>query len=275
MKYCKIKYILAIALLLASACAWAGTLRTVTLKTDLVPAPDVDVNIILPEGYDSVARFPTVYLLHGYSGNYASWSKIRPDLLDLADRYGMVMVMPDARTSWYWDSPVDSTMKMESFIINELVPYIDSICPTIPVPEKRAITGLSMGGHGAMWLAFRHPDVFKNVGSMSGGVDMMLLPEGWDVPRWLGPRKGNEQLWSDHMVVSLVPTIQPGQFNIIFDCGVDDFIVEGNNELHKLLLEAEIPHDYISRPGVHDVPYWKNAVAYHLLFFNDAFNRAE
>ncbi|MCF0214658.1 MAG: hypothetical protein HUK13_09560 [Muribaculaceae bacterium] len=77
------------------------------------------------------------------------------------------------------------------------------------------------------------------------------------------------------MVVSLVPTIQPGQFNIIFDCGVDDFIVEGNNELHKLLLEAEIPHDYISRPGVHDVPYWKNAVAYHLLFFNDAFNRAE
>ena len=65
------------------------------------------------------------------------------------------------KTSWYLDSPIDSTMKYESYIIDELVPTVDRVYRTQPHINNRAITGLSMGGHGAMYLSLRNPEVFQ------------------------------------------------------------------------------------------------------------------
>ena len=185
----------------------------------------------------------------------------------------MIFVMPDGRDTWYWDSELDPSLKMESFITDRLVQYIDSAYNTIPTPDKRAITGLSMGGHGALWLAMRHSDLWHNAGAMSGGVDFRPFPNNWKIKERLGEKEKNPESWDSHTVIGLVPTLTPGQLNIIFDCGTDDFFYEVNNNLHAALSDAGIPHDYTSRPGGHTHEYWANSVLYHLLYFYNNFNR--
>lgn len=265
--------ILAASLFFGLAFAFAAKFDTLTIPTKLLPSKQDKVNVIVPEGYSDTEAFPTVYLLNGFSGDNTSWFGTQPQLGELADTYGMVFVMPDGQDSWYWDSPIREDMKMESFIINELVPYIDANYPTLKKPSKRAVTGLSMGGQGAMWLALRHPDVFGNVGSTSGGVDIRPFPKSWKMAEWLGDKAKYPSNWENHAVVNLVPSLLPGQLNIIFDCGTDDFFYQVNEDLHTALMAANIPHDYISRPGNHSHPYWRNAILYHLLFFNEAFNK--
>ena len=132
-----------------------------------VPATNIaspmDVNVILPESYASSPdkKYPVVYILHGYDGDYNTWITLtEPKLDSLASHYDMIFVLPDGRDSWYWDAPADPKLKMESFFVEELVPYIDKNYRTIADKEHRAITGLSMGGHGSLWLAMRHSDIW-------------------------------------------------------------------------------------------------------------------
>ncbi|MCD8387360.1 MAG: esterase family protein [Bacteroidales bacterium] len=266
---------LLLAALLVSLMGMAAVKTIEKINTTLVPNSPMEVTVLVPEGYEPGTQFPTVYLLNGYDGNHTSWSSTQPDLGKLADQYGMVIVMPDGRDSWYWDSPAHPEMKMESFITTELVPYIDSNFPTLPSADKRAITGLSMGGQGAMYLAMRHPDLFKNVGSTSGGLDIRAFPKNWKMANWLGDAATNQDVWEEHAIPTLAAQLQPGQLNIIFDCGVDDFFAGVNNALHEQLVAAGIPHDYISRPGAHTHPYWRNAILYQLLYFNQAFNNSK
>ena len=112
--------------------------------------------VIMPEyyiTYNQNARFPVLYLLHGAYGCYSDWSK-KTDLHRLADKYNVIIVCPDGQDSWYFDSPVDPTMQFETYVSKELVEYIDSHYRTNANRYMRAITGLSMGGHGALFLAF-------------------------------------------------------------------------------------------------------------------------
>lgn len=254
----------------------AAKVDTLSIHTPYLDSPE-QVLVITPEAAasDHAAKFPTVYLLNGFSGNHTSWTSLQPRLYGLADSLGMVMVMPDGRDSWYFDSPVDSTMQMESFFTRQLVPYIDANFPTLPQADKRAITGLSMGGHGAMYLAMRHPDIWGNAGSTSGGVDIIPFPDNWKIKLRLGDYNQNPQRWAENSVIGQVPRLQPGQLNIIFDCGTDDFFAEVNDRLHQALRVAKIPHDYISRPGRHTQPYWANSILYQLLYFNEHFNHPE
>jgi diacylglycerol O-acyltransferase/trehalose O-mycolyltransferase len=63
--------------------------------------------------------------------------------------------------------------RYESFIIDQLLPWVDLHLRTIPRRESRSVAGLSMGGYGAMYLAARHPDLFSSEGSFSGIVDLL------------------------------------------------------------------------------------------------------
>ncbi len=164
---------------------------------------------------------------------------------------------------------------MESAITRDVVPYIDSHFPTIPDRGHRAITGLSMGGHGSLWLALRHPDIWGNAGSMSGGVNIVPFPKSWKMDAWLGAYDSNREVWESHTVINNIDALKAANLNIIFDCGADDFFAGVNEDLHKRLLEAKVPHDYSSRPGNHSWEYWRNSALYHLLFFNEAFHRAD
>ncbi|MEM6380179.1 MAG: alpha/beta hydrolase-fold protein, partial [Bacteroidota bacterium] len=132
-------------------------------------------SIVLPKAYqkDSSRRFPTVYLLHGYSGRHTSWVDQVPELTAWADLFELIIVLPDGDyNSWYLDSPIKEQHQFATFTGLELPNFIDQNFRTIAQREARAITGLSMGGHGAMYLATQYPDQFGAVGSMSGGLDL-------------------------------------------------------------------------------------------------------
>jgi S-formylglutathione hydrolase FrmB len=268
-------------LFMVSAIAALCTLAANAFSTDTIMVPTkylespMRVTVIVPEAAAKRSDLPTVYLLNGHGGDYRSWGKIRPDLGRYADYYGMVFVMPSGRNSWYWDSPLDPKMQMESFFIYDLVPFIGSHYPVSNTAEKRAITGLSMGGHGALWLGLRHPDIWKNIGSTSGGVNILPFPERWNMANSLGTYNENTKaIWESHTVINQIELFKANKQNIIFDCGTDDVFTTVNNDLHNALLEAKVPHDYISRPGKHNMDYWANSILYQLLYFQLNFKKA-
>lgn len=236
---------------------------------------NIDNLVILPGDYrpETDTVYPVLYLLHGHGGNYRSWLAVEPELPRLATEKGIIIVCPDGKKSWYWDSPVDSTLRYETYVSRELVDYIDRHYATRPTPAGRAIAGFSMGGHGALWLAMRHPDVFGACGSMSGGVDIRPFPDNWNMSKSLGPYRENPERWDRHTVINLLPQVKPGVPAVIFDCGTDDFFYPVNEALHKKMLELGLPHDFISRPGAHTHAYWNNALAYQLVFFDKFFRK--
>jgi len=230
--------------------------------------------VIVPMNYAVYnGRLPVIYLLHGAGGDYTSWSTIA-DLGHYADQYNLILVCPDGgTTSWYFDSPVDPTMKYETYITSELVPAVDSQYHTLATKNGRAITGLSMGGHGGLYLGFRHQDVFGACGSMSGGVDIRPFPNNWDIAKRLGTLKEHPGNWEKNTVINMLNLLGANPPKIIIDCGTGDFFYTVNKNLHTKLLTLNIPHDYTERPGVHDSAYWKNAIKYQMLYFSDVFEQ--
>ncbi len=221
-------------------------------------------------------RYPVLYLLHGAFGCYSDWSK-KTNIDALADQYGVIIVCPDGQDSWYFDSPIDPQMQFETYVSKELVEYIDSHYRTFANRFMRAITGLSMGGHGSLFLAWRHPDVFWSCGSMSGNMDITQYPDKWHIKDRLGEQAENEKCWRDHAVCNLVDQLkacplQPAQ-NIIIDDGLNDIFIKNNIALHEQLVEKGIDHDFTVRPGRHSWDYWVNSLDYHMMFFSKAFAR--
>lgn len=228
--------------------------------------------VIRPADYDKLSAMPVVYLLHGYSGKYSDWVKGAPAIKELADQYQLMIVCPDGNfSSWYIDSPVDPAWKYETYVGTELIDWVDTHYKTIKNRSGRAITGLSMGGHGAMYLAFKHQDTFGAVGSTSGGVDIRPFPNNWKLAKILGTYAEHPENWEKNTVINMTNLLTPGRLAIIFDCGSEDFFYKVNVNLHELLLLRNIPHDFISRPGAHNMAYWSNAIKYQLLFFHDYF----
>ena len=144
--------------------------------------------VIKPFSYiKKKSSFPVVYLLHGHAGDFSNWIKKVPEIKNYADEYNIIIVCPDGDyASWYFDSPVNPKMKYETYISTEVPHYIDSAYKTIADKNHRAITGLSMGGHGALFIAWRHPNIFSATGSMSGGVDLKDLKNKFDIVKVLG-----------------------------------------------------------------------------------------
>jgi S-formylglutathione hydrolase FrmB len=258
--------------------AAGASLQAATVDTVQTFSPSMKKNIkaviIKPGTYNTGNQFPVVYLLHGYSDNYASWVVKAGDLQKHADLYNMIIVCPDGGfSSWYLDSPEDPSYKYETYISDELVKWVDKNYKTIAERRGRGITGLSMGGHGALYLAFRHQDVYGAAGSMSGGVDIRPFPNNWDMAKRLGRFSDKPDNWEKNTVVNLLYLLTPNALALMIDCGSEDFFYKVNVSLHQKLMERNIPHDFISRPGAHNWPYWNIAIRYQLLFMHGFFNK--
>lgn len=265
-----VRVFLFVSLLLRGLCASAAKVDTLETYSSSMKK-NIKTVVILPDDYTKNKKYPVVYLLHGYSGNYASWVQSQA-VLDAATNYQMILIGADGGfSSWYWDSPIDPSFKYETFISKELINWVDKNYTTIASPAGRGITGLSMGGHGALYLAIKHPDVFGATGSMSGGVDIRPFPNNWDMAKRLGKYSEFPERWEQNTVINLLHLIQPNQLKIIIDCGTEDFFYSVNENLHREMLYKNIPHDYITRPGAHKWAYWENAIYYQLLFMNRFF----
>ncbi len=228
--------------------------------------------VVLPEQYlekDDTTTYPVLYLLHGYSDDYMAWQN-HVDLRQYANEYHFIIVCPDGQDSWYFDSPIDPTFQFETYVTQELRSYIESNYRTVNNRKYRAITGLSMGGHGALWLAWRHPDIYGLCGSMSGGVDITTIKDHYKIDKRLGKYAANEASWESHSVINLVPSLKPEneQF-IIIDDGTSDIFIKDNRALHAALQRHKIKHDYSERPGRHSWDYWVESLNQHLTAFSN------
>lgn len=263
-------------LLIFSLCAvksaWAAKVDTIeTFSTSM--NKKIKTVIITPQSYSEGKEFPVVYLLHGAGGNYASWVKTVPQIREYADQYNLIIACPDGNvTSWYFDSPEDKGWKYETYVADELVKWVDKNYKTIKDRKGRAITGLSMGGHGSLYLAFKHQNIFGAAGSMSGGVDLRPFPNNWDISKRLGTYAVYPERWEQNSVINMLHLLTPKSLTLIIDCGTEDFFFKVNENLHQKLLERNIPHDYTTRPGAHNWDYWTNAVNYQLLYMSKFFN---
>lgn len=266
-----LKKLLLFVFLVTSITAFGATVDTVSTFS---PSMNKQIKsiIIKPDSYDQKKTYPVVYLLHGYSGNYTDWVKQSPNVKQLSDQYQMILVCPDGNFgSWYFDAPKLANSKYETYVSKELVEWVDKNYKTIANKSNRGITGLSMGGHGALYLAFKHQDVFSVAGSMSGGVDFRPFPLNWEIAKSLGSYAENPANWDANTVIELTHLLTPNSLSLIIQCGTEDFFYNVNVKLHEKLLLNNIPHTFITNPGNHNWPYWREAIQYQLLYMHNRF----
>lgn len=244
--------------------------------------------ISFPSGYEKgESRYPVVYLLHGGSGAFSDWHQKVTEkgiVNQLAEEHKVLIVTPGVGpASYYYDSPLLDSVRYETYMIQELIPFIDKNYRTIAQKESRAITGLSMGGHGAITLAAKHPTLFIAAGSLSGvmNIDTDLWKVGEDFRslrkkgqiEMLGPINYQGPLFNTYTAVGLVDQLKNQKISLIIDCGVDDFLIETNRQMHSLLMEKKVAHEYIERPGAHTWNYWTEALPVQFFFLSKSLKR--
>jgi enterochelin esterase-like enzyme len=228
--------------------------------------------LIVPDNYqkNTQLRYPSIYLLHGYSGNYRDWVKnYESQLIQTANQDQVILVMPDGLYgSWYLNSPINESSQYASMFVQQLVPAVDNNFRTIATRDKRAITGLSMGGYGSFYLAGTHPELFGAVGGMSG---VYTLKDSRSNSVWvvLGEKSTN---WESYNIDNYLAQFKKNNTAIIFDVGTEDYLLPTAQRLHAEMLSAKIKHNYGEAPGAHEWNYWLNSVDYQLLFFHRYFS---
>lgn len=264
--------LLVLFFILQAQATLAASVDTVNTYSQVMKK-NIKAVVIKPAGYGN-QPLPVVYLLHGYGGNYGDWVNKVKAVQQQADQFNMLIVCPDGGVgSWYWDSPADPSFQYETYVSKELVSWVDEHYKTIRDRKGRGVTGLSMGGHGALYLAIRHQDVFGAAGSMSGGVDIRPFPNNWDMAKRLGTYAKEPARWEAHTVINQLHLLTPNSLALMIDCGYDDFFYKVNINLHEQLQYRNIPHDFVTRPGAHNWNYWSNSVLYQLLFMHEFFSR--
>lgn len=271
-------FLLSCSLLIAISCnlsctGTSGTVEHISVYSNLMKK-QVPVDVIKPSTYNPKNKaYPVVYLLHSYSQNQTQWLRDVPKLLKSADKLNIILVCPDGGyNSWYFDSPIDSSIRYESFITKDLITFIDSHYNTIKNKKGRAIGGCSMGGHGSLFLGIRHTDLFGAAGSIAGGVDFRQFPNNWDIKKSLGTIKEHPENWENYTVINLVDSSLRGKLKIILDCGTYDIFLPANRNLHQKLLSNKIEHKYRIRPGGHNNKFWRSTINNQLEFFADYFH---
>ena len=244
--------------------------------------------VSFPSSYiNGTSRYPVVYLLHGGSGAFSDWHQKVTEkgiVNQMAEEHQVLIITPGVGpASYYYDSPLLDSVRYETYMIQELIPFIDKNYRTLAQKESRAITGLSMGGHGAITLATKHPSLFTAAGSMSGvmNIDTDLWKVGEDFRNlrkkgqieMLGKINYKAPLFNPYTAVGLVDQLKNQDISLIIDCGVDDFLIETNRQMHLLLMEKKIDHEYIERPGAHTWNYWTEALPVQFFFLSKSLKR--
>ena len=240
--------------------------QLVVVKTLNLPVND-SIYVFLPESYHTTNQiYPVVFLLHGYNGNYKQFSKIS-DLQYLASELNFIIVCPDGlKNSWYVNSPVQEKMQFEDFFVSDLVPYI--LLNYRVNQNSLYISGLSMGGHGALYLFNKYIHLFKAAGSMSGVVDLNSpFVKNSGLNEILGPYSANNKYYNSFSVINNLNNIVLYQKPIIFDCGLSDVFLDINQNLYNQCQQLGMKVIFTTPEGKHNYDYWCKSLLAHLVFF--------
>ena len=225
-------------------------------------------NVVLPVDYDEAktTAYPVLYLLHGLTGHFDNWTS-RTKLAEYAAAYRLIIVTPEGNNGWYTDSATTPADKYETYLTQELIPDVESRYRALKTREGRAIAGLSMGGYGSLKFGLKYPQMFAFAGSLSGALQAAEwtekdLPPGNPIVTTImavyGPAGNATRAAND--LFKLIRDLTPEQIKALpflyADCGTEDFLIQPNRELGKLLFEKKIPHEYRQRPGTHNWAYW-------------------
>ncbi|MDN3584043.1 alpha/beta hydrolase [Mucilaginibacter flavus] len=254
---------------------------------------NVKYTIYLPADYETANRtYPVVYLLHGYTDDNTGWLQFGEvnRYADKAINDGtippMIIVMPNADSSWYINS-YDGKEKYEDFFIKEFIPHIEQAYRVKTEKRYRGVAGLSMGGYGTMIYAIKHPELFSAVAALSAAVfpdeDLTNMPDD-NYERVFGQLygrglKGKDRLskaWEANSVLGLIGSKTTDDLTKVrywIDCGDDDGLSKGNSLMHIALIEKKVPHEFRVRDGAHNWTYWRTGITNALNFMGDSFRQ--
>ncbi len=239
---------------------------------------DVRYCVEIPASYDApeskARRYPILYMLHGLGDNEqtlfktGAWTLIE-DLRKQGKLVDFVAVSPDGDSSFYINS-ADGKVRYSDFFLKEFMPAIEKKYRLLPGREARGITGVSMGGYGALRFAFAHPELFSSVSAQSAAL-ILESPEqlnavaqsGSSLRQTLAPVYGNpidvEHWEGNHpLVLARRNAKELRHMAIYFNCGrKDDFGFEkGAAALDAELTKLHVPHEYRDYPGDHSLEYF-------------------
>lgn len=246
--------------------------------------------VYLPSGYDAAQQpYPVVYLLHGLGDNERTlfnsggWT-----LLDDQRKQhrigGFLIVAPEGWRTFYINSP-DGRFRYSDFFLQEFIPHIESKYRIRKGRSARAISGISMGGYGAMRFAFAHPELFSAVSAQSAAL-MTETPTQLDAAGHTGmPLTGvldpvfgkpiDVAHWNANnpFLLARKNAAQLRRLAIYFNCGQEDNygFEKGAAALHEELSKEGIKHEYHAYPGDHSVTYFLSHFAEVMEFHSKAF----
>jgi len=266
-----------LGLLLICLIAWSGAWAQGRVECDAVPSAilrhPVRYCIILPPGYEAqkTRRYPVLYFLHGLGGDErelvtsGAW-EIEDHLRETGKIGDMLIVAPDGGSSFYINSQ-DGKVNYEDFLLREFIPAIEHRYRAAGTRSGRGITGVSMGGYGALRLAFKDPSLFAAVSAQMPALFGTVPPILTGVPvhghRVTGVSAfgaiPSEAFWQRNSPLTLARAnaARLHHLQIYFDCGdQDDYGFDsGARSLDRILTEKGIPHEFHIYPGGHDWNY--------------------
>ncbi len=245
--------------------------------------------VYLPPDYESSQRsYPVLYLLHGGGDDQTGWVQFGEvqNITDRAIREGkatpMVIIMPDASAGQrgYYNS-IKGDFPYEDFFFKEFMPYVEKIYRIKAEKRYRAVAGLSMGGGGSFMYALHHPELFSSACPLSAYCG----PLSTDDAKAFFQRFSPEAKYTDAEVDSYYKQFNvPNLINSLpeeglkavrwyIDCGDDDFLFEGNSQVHIAMKKKAIPHEFRIRDGGHTWTYWRDSLPEVLNFISQAFHQ--
>jgi S-formylglutathione hydrolase FrmB len=258
-----------------------------SIPSKILPRP-VNYCIVLPPSYDAdkARKFPVLYFFHGLGDNeqmflHTGGFNLVQDLWEREQLGEFLIVTPNAGATFYINSR-DGQVRYEDFLVQEFLPEIESRYRFQPGRAHRAVSGVSMGGYGALHLAFRHPELFSAVSAHSPAIieklPAFVAVAGGVRARVLGGTFGtppDAAFWDRNSPLTLARTVSLAGMKIYFDCGdQDDFGFEsGTTALDKILATRHVPHLSHIFPGRHDWQYFAEHIPASLQFHSKLFSK--
>ena len=225
--------------------------------------------VIIPERMPG--PFPVLYLLHGMSDDHTTWVR-RTSIERYVEHLPLIVVMPNGDRSFYLDAITKPASAYETYIVQELVGFMDNTFRTIPARPGRVIAGLSMGGYGALSLALKYPDMFCAASSHSGALGFCSRPLRKE-KEWRAefvPLVGTKPKGGNNDLFALAKKADKARLpSLRIDCGRKDFLIEENRMYHRHLRKLKIEHVYREYPGGHSWQYWDTHIQDTIRFFID------